>query len=101
MDTTVLTQASAREADWRFLLPQPDAGMFEHLLLLSGSPELGAHVAGLGIARRVSRGSGGGPAADVVVLLSDEYIGYIDVLARHQDLLFAQTRLQGLTYATG
>lgn len=82
MDTTVLAQASAREADWRFLLPQPDAGMFDHMLLAGGSPELGAHVAGLGLARRVSRGVRGGPAADVVVVLSDADVS-LDELAPH------------------
>jgi hypothetical protein len=82
MATAVLPRASAREADWRFLLPQSDAGMFEHMLLAGGSPDLGAYVAGLGIARRVSQGPGGGPAADVVVLLSDADVS-LDELAPH------------------
>ena len=82
---------SAREADWRFLLPCAEGGMFDHLLLIGGSSGLGAHVADLGIARRVTprladarSGQGrldGGPA-DLVVVLADANVT-IDSLAPH------------------
>ena len=40
--------------DWRFLLPRADDGIFDHLLLIGGCSELGADVADLGLARRVT-----------------------------------------------
>ena len=71
-----------READWQFLLPRAEAGVFRHLLLLGGSPALGGHVGELGIANRVSRSPGRGAPADLVVVLADAGIS-IDSLAPH------------------
>jgi len=47
-------RAPLRDADWRFLLPLPEGGRFEHLVLLGGSAGLTSRVADLGLARRVS-----------------------------------------------
>jgi hypothetical protein len=80
METAASRRICAREADWRFLLPPADGGVFEHLLLLGGSSELGAYVADLGIARRVSRFPDNENPADLVVVLADADVS-IDSLA--------------------
>ena len=77
-----MTPAVTREADWRFLLPRPEQDAFDHLLLLGGSPGLGAYVAELGLARRVSRSPREGRPADLVVVLADADVS-IDSLAPH------------------
>ena len=51
----------------------------------------------VGRARLLGR-TGRAPSRDVVV---NEYIGYIDALARHQHLLFRHTRSEGVLDATG
>lgn len=72
MRDVIVTPAASctREADWRFVLPHPRAGTFEHLVLLGGSPELEATILDLGVARRVSRALGMDGRADAVVVLS-------------------------------
>jgi aminoglycoside phosphotransferase (APT) family kinase protein len=62
--------AAGREADWRFLLPAPSGGSFEHLLLLGGSAALARTVLDLGVARHVSRTIDAAGVADAVVVLA-------------------------------
>jgi Phosphotransferase enzyme family len=47
-------RAGFRRADWRFLLPTPPTGSFEHLVLLGGPAGVAEAVVELGLARRVS-----------------------------------------------
>jgi aminoglycoside phosphotransferase (APT) family kinase protein len=63
--------APLRRADWRFLLPSPPGGVFEHLVLLGGSAGLAAQIGDIGLARRVSGELPRERAADAVVVLSD------------------------------
>jgi hypothetical protein len=63
-------QTSARLIDWRFLLPVPRGGAFEHLILLGGSPAIVETVLELGVARRVSTAPAGDDEADAVVILA-------------------------------
>lgn len=68
------TLATLRHLDWRFLLPQPSGGQFEHLLLLGGPADLADRVIDLGLARRVSRDLDPRrrvDTADAVVVLHD------------------------------
>jgi Ser/Thr protein kinase RdoA (MazF antagonist) len=62
--------ASSREADWRFLLPSPAGGSFEHLVLLGGSRDLVETVLDLGVARRVSSRVLSAADADAVIVLA-------------------------------
>ena len=62
--------APLNAADWRFLLPAPPSGRFDHLLLLGGTPALAERVRALGIARSVSCTLADSPPADAVVALS-------------------------------
>jgi len=73
--------APLRRADWRFLLPSPPAGVFEHLVLLGGPPDLAAHIGEIGLARRVSRELPRERAADAVVVLSDAGAGIPEIAA--------------------
>lgn len=60
---------SARDADWRFLLP--DLGRpIENMLLVGGAPELTATVLELGIARRVSSDLAAGDRYDAAIILA-------------------------------
>jgi hypothetical protein len=61
--------APLRAADWRFLLPEPTGGRFDHLVLLGAAPGLAARAAELGLARRVSEGLPADRSADAVVAL--------------------------------
>lgn len=62
-------RASVRRMDWRFLLPDPPGGAFEHLVLLGSSADLAQWVIDCGYARRVSREVPGGRSADALVIL--------------------------------
>lgn len=64
-------QAAIRRTDWRFLLPPPPAGTFEHLVLLGGSRGDAEAVIDLGVARHVSTSVPAERCADVVVRLHD------------------------------
>lgn len=55
---------------WRYLLPTPAGGVFGHLVLLGGTPELTRAVLALEIAREVTTTLAPGVAADAVVCLS-------------------------------
>jgi hypothetical protein len=61
-----------RRADWRFLLPAPPGGRFDHLVLLGGPDALVARLEQIGVARRVSRQLPTSPSADAVVALRDD-----------------------------
>jgi hypothetical protein len=63
-----------RHLDWRFLLPAPAGGEFDHLLLLGGPQDLADRVVESGVARRVSRNLDTMPRAgtvDALILLHD------------------------------
>lgn len=60
---------SARDADWRFLLPGLGRPL-EHMLLLGGTPELVSTVLELGVARRVSRHPDATDACDAAIILA-------------------------------
>lgn len=64
-------QATLRDLDWRFLLPQPADGQFEHLVILGGPRDLADRVVELGLARRVSRQLLAEREADALVILHD------------------------------
>ncbi len=59
-----------RRADWRFLLPTPTEGFFQHLVLLGGSAGRAKQIVDIGFARRVSREIPKGPSADALIILS-------------------------------
>ena len=61
---------SARDADWRFLLPGLGRPI-EHMLLLGGTRELEATVLELGVAQRVSSHIDPGDRYDAAIILSD------------------------------
>jgi hypothetical protein len=63
-----------RSADWRFLLPFPPGGRFEHLVLLGGPPWLADVVVELGIAKKVSRETATEATADALILLEDSRV---------------------------
>lgn len=64
-------RAPLRAADWRFLLPHPPGGRFEHLVLLGGPPGLTERLVEVGLAREVSHTIAPGKPADAVVVLHD------------------------------
>lgn len=68
-----------RRADWRFLLPTPLGGRFQHLLLLGGSAQLGGWLVDIGFADSWSCQPSVDPKADVVAVLdgADVDIRYV------------------------
>lgn len=62
-------RAPLRGADWRFLLPHPPDGRFQHLVLLGGTDGLAARLLEVGLARRVSDAVPPGRSADAVAVL--------------------------------
>jgi hypothetical protein len=64
-------RASLRRADWRFLLPAPPGGIFQHLVLLGGPADLGSRLVEVGTAVRVSTNVPLEPSADALVILAD------------------------------
>src|SRR5262249_47915795 len=70
MDSRDMSGGRLRDADWRFLLPNPTEGVFEHLVLLGGSASLVEQVVGMGLALRVSREIPRADSADALVVLS-------------------------------
>jgi len=71
--------ARLRRADWRFLLPRPPGGAFEHLVLLGGTRGLGARLEEAGTARRVSTTATKTDPADALVILADARVRLHDV----------------------
>lgn len=67
--STTQRRASVRQMDWRFLLPDPPGGAFEHLVLLGGSADLAERIIDSGVARRLSREVPRGRSADALVIL--------------------------------
>ena len=67
-----------RRADWRFLLPAPQNGQFEHLVLLGADSERAAMLLNAGVARRVSTQVTSPGSADAVILLAAAKISFPD-----------------------
>jgi DNA polymerase III delta prime subunit len=59
-----------RQVDWRFLLPSPSSQSFRNLVLLGGSPALGARLEGEGVAERVTHHLPENGSVDAVVVLA-------------------------------
>jgi aminoglycoside phosphotransferase (APT) family kinase protein len=70
-----------RRADWRFLLPAPRSGAFDHVLLLGGAAGLESQLIDAGIAGQVSRRITKGRRADAVVILKDARVRLRDAAA--------------------
>lgn len=62
-------QPTLRRTDWRFLVPTPPGGAFQHLVLLGGPPSLVEQIVAAGIARQVSCQLPGTPTADALIML--------------------------------
>jgi GT2 family glycosyltransferase len=62
-------RATLREADWRFLLPTPPSGIFDRVVVLGGSPDLGDRLVEAGIARDVVTEIPSGRSADALAIL--------------------------------
>jgi hypothetical protein len=71
--------ARLRRADWRFLLPRPPGGAFEHLVLLGGPRGLGQRLVEAGTASRVSTTTTKTDPADALVILADARVRLHDV----------------------
>lgn len=63
--------AHLRRVDWRFLLPQPQKGSFDHLVVLGGPENLAARIREVGVAERVSSTLPGEQPADALAILHD------------------------------
>ena len=61
-------RADLRRVDWRFLLPMPEHGQYEHLLLLGAPAELPKRLLKSGLAARISTDIPEG-SVDVVAIL--------------------------------
>ncbi len=60
---------SLRQIDWRFLLPSPPQGIFQHLVLLGGSAGLAKRIIDVGFAQRVSQDVPAAQSADALIFL--------------------------------
>jgi GT2 family glycosyltransferase len=69
---------SARDADWRFLLPGLGRPI-RHMLLLGGAPDLPATVLELGVAERVTTRIADGDRYDAAIILSDAQPALADI----------------------
>lgn len=69
---------ASRQADWRFLLPCPSVGCFDHLVLLGGPRWLPDVAVELGLARRVSRAIPPEGSADALVILHDAEVDFAE-----------------------
>src|SRR5688572_29421677 len=67
-------QSSCRRLDWRFLLPRPPGGSYQHLIVLGGTRNLVDTIAEPGLAQRVSTQLPADKSADAVVALHDAHI---------------------------
>ena len=70
MTTSSPSIPSARQIDWRFLLPRARNTAFEHLVLLGGSPDVEHMLVDFGVARRVSCAPQRGVPTDAVIALA-------------------------------
>jgi hypothetical protein len=68
--TRIATEDTLREIDWRFLIPMPDDGRFEHLVLLGGSQAARSLTLDLGIAQEVHDELTGQSIADAIIILN-------------------------------
>lgn len=73
-------QMSLRRADWRFLLPRPSGGSFEHLVLLGGPANLAECIVENGIARHVSHDPAKAWSTDALVILADSVVTLRDAV---------------------
>lgn len=62
-------QDTLRQMDWRFLVPAPPGGAFQHLLLFGGDARLAETIRAHGIARRVSCDVRGAQGTDAAIVL--------------------------------
>ena len=67
--TNSSSRIDLRRADWRFLLPAPADGSYQHLVLLGGNPGLADRLRGAGFARRISHELPADELVDVVAIL--------------------------------
>ncbi len=68
-DANADSRIDLRRADWRFLLPAPADGSYQHLVLLGSHPELAERLRDAGVARRVSNELPEDEPVDVVAIL--------------------------------
>jgi hypothetical protein len=78
-DTTGNGRVPLRAADWRFLLPHPEHGRFQLLVLLGGSPGLAERIVELGLADTVVRDLPTKGSADAVAVFRDARMPYGEV----------------------
>ena len=81
-DRQSLDEPALRRADWRFLLPRPPGGVFEHLVVLGSTPALARRIEQLGLARQVSRALPERGFVDALVILSDADVDVYQSAAR-------------------
>lgn len=74
--------SSWRRADWRFLLPHPETGAYDHLVLLGGTPALAEAVQRLACAREVSVTMPGEGSVDALIVLRNARQPIDDVVRR-------------------
>lgn len=67
--STIDERSPYLRADWRFLLPTPQHGAFENLVLLGGSAGLADRLMEEGVARRVTCSGAPHQSADALVIL--------------------------------
>ena len=72
-------RAPLRVTDWRFLLPHPPDGQFQHLIVLGGTDALTERVLELGLARRVSATLPPARSADAAVVLHRSHTGLREI----------------------
>jgi len=75
---SIAEHVSLRRADWRFLLPYPPGGAFQHLVLLGGPAGLAERLVDVGFARRVSCTLPQERSADAVVALHNAQVAFRD-----------------------
>lgn len=71
---------SQRRADWRFLLPNPPHGSFQHLVLLGGDAGAAEQILEVGLARRVSREIPRERSVDAMIVLCGAEVSLSDVV---------------------
>jgi hypothetical protein len=91
---TVPSDTGVGELPWRFLLPLPAGGSFEHLVLLGGSDPMAHRIIASGVARRVSRQVPTDASADAVIRLADAAVDLVTAgrCLRPGGVLYAELR---------